>query len=46
METIKIKSSKIALDYCKKKGISKNLFDKMFDKDLKKITNKINCVIK
>ena len=44
--TLKIKSSQTATAYIKEKGMSKETFDKMFDEDLEKITNKINCVIK
>ena len=34
---MKIKSSSITLEYRKRKGISKQTFDKMFDEDLMKI---------
>jgi hypothetical protein len=44
--TLKVKSSSIALDYIKEKGISKEMFDKCFDEDLKKITDKINSIVK
>jgi len=43
---LKIKSSSIALDYIKKKNMSKKIFNKLFDKDLEKITNEINDIIK
>lgn len=47
MKTVlKVKSSSIAIDYIKEKGISKETFDKCFDEDLKKITDKINRIIK
>jgi len=37
-ETLKVKSSPIAIDYRRKHNISKKVFDKTFDKDLKEIT--------
>lgn len=40
----KIKSSSIALDYRKKKRMSKHAFDKNFDKDLEKIATEVNHI--